>query len=186
MAWGSLLWKLGPLRLASPWSSGGPALPIEFARVGDGGELATVICKGAAPQPTWWASLVATELAQAREELREREAIDPSHPEWMGEALADTPCPAPAPIHRWLLGTEFDAVIWTALPPKFRGLEGRAPTEDEAVVYLNGLSGHLRDHAEDYVRRVPASIDTPIRRAVAAKLAWTPRQPPESKVLSGG
>ena len=49
LAWGSLLWKTGPLRLASGWKDDGPVLPIELARVGDKGELSTVVLEGAAP-----------------------------------------------------------------------------------------------------------------------------------------
>lgn len=35
IAWGSLLWKPGPLKLASGWHPGGPRLPLGFLPVSD-------------------------------------------------------------------------------------------------------------------------------------------------------
>jgi hypothetical protein len=35
IAWGSLLWKPQPLKLASGWHRDGPLLPLEFVRQSD-------------------------------------------------------------------------------------------------------------------------------------------------------
>jgi hypothetical protein len=43
LAWGSLVWDPGALRLASNWMEGGPVLPIEFSRISDDGRLTLVI-----------------------------------------------------------------------------------------------------------------------------------------------
>jgi len=58
LGWGSLIWIPGELRLAGDWRADGPALPIEFSRVADGGELATAICLGAATVDVLWAPLI--------------------------------------------------------------------------------------------------------------------------------
>ena len=108
LAWGSLLWKAGPLPLASDWMADGPLLPLEFCRVGDYGELAVALCAGAAPMQSRWAWLDTPDLDSARELLRQREQIDPAHPEWVGSlpAVGGTPydpldCPVDAhPRHR--------------------------------------------------------------------------------------
>ena len=175
LAWGSLLWKTGPLRLASGWKDDGPSLPIEFAREGDKGELSTVILEGAAPQRTWWALLQDEDLGVAREALRLREAIDPGHPEWVGSLPSVDACPFARQIGEWLRLQQLDAVVWTALPPRHADVEGRAPTLDEAVHYLDHLEGEEREHAEDYIRQVPPSLDTAYRRGIEARLGWMPR-----------
>jgi hypothetical protein len=179
LAWGSLLWKTGPLRLASGWKDDGPLLPIEFARVGDKGELSTVLLEGAAPQKTWWALLEDDDLAAARESLRQREEIDPAHPEWVGSLplVAASSHPFAPSIAEWL-GRQrhrLDAVVWTALQPRHADAEGRVPSLDEAIQYLDGLRGETREHAEDYIRQVPPSLATAYRQGIEARLGWTPR-----------
>ena len=175
LAWGSLLWKTGPLVLASPWHEDGPVLPIEFCRVGDGGELSTAICAGAAPQKSWWALLATSDLADAREQLRQREEIDAHHPEWVGSLVKGKDDPAaPEAIRRWLQRSEADAVVWTALLPRINEEEGRCPGVHEAIEYLEKLSGETRSHAEDYIRRVPVSLNTEYRKAFATSLGWHP------------
>ncbi len=181
LAWGSLIWKPGALPLASAWKPGGPMLPLEFARVGDQGELATVLCTGAPVQPTWWALLDLADLAAVREALREREQIDPQRPDGVGSVPAaltsasGAGAPETATIAQWMRGHALDAVVWTALPPRSAGIEGRKPSADEAVAYLDGLRGATRAHAEDYVRRVPADIRTPYRHVIEQRLGWLSR-----------
>lgn len=178
LAWGSLLWKTGPLRLASGWKDDGPLLPIEFARVGDKGELSTVLLEGAALQKTWWALLEDDDLAAARESLRQREEIDPAHPERVGTLpWTEASQPFASPIDEWLhrQGQQVDAVIWTALQPRHADTEGRVPSLDEAIGYLDGLQGETRQHAEDYIRQVPPSLATAYRQGIEARLGWTPR-----------
>ncbi|MGI4777874.1 MAG: hypothetical protein ACRYGA_07090 [Janthinobacterium lividum] len=178
LAWGSLLWKTGPLRLASNWKDDGPCLPIEFARVGDKGELSTVILEGRASQRTWWALVDAVDVTVAREMLRRREQIAADKPEWLGSlpsiATAPGSHPCVSAIDEWRTDNGLDAVVWTALPPRHAGEEGRTPTTDEAVDYLDGLTGDTRDHAEDYVRRIPPSLTTACRTAIERRLGWTP------------
>lgn len=177
LAWGSLIWKAEPLVLASPWRAGGASLPIEFARVGDEGELATVICDAAAPVPTRWALLEADGVGIARELLRRREGIDESQPDCIGSVpwLPGQPAPRHGEtVAAWARAQRVGAVVWTALPPRFAGHNGRAPSVDEAVAYLGGLPAKVREHAEHYVRHVPAEIRTPYRAAFEARFGWRP------------
>jgi hypothetical protein len=177
IGWGSLLWKPGPLPLISAWMPDGPLLPLEFARVGDGGELAIVLCKDGLPTPTWWACLNLSEIAAARELLRQREQIAPEHPEWVGSAIAheggEGDCMG---IVQWLRQHCLDAAVWTALPPRFGGQEGRKPDAEEAVRYLAGLEGPIREHARSYVCQVPSNIYTPYRHAIAQRLGWVAQE----------
>jgi len=176
IAWGSLLWKTGPLKLASSWMAGGPALPLEFARDSDDSdELAIVLREGAPLMPTYFALLDANDMEAARTMLAAREKIDPHHPEWIGSFPPVKGGAVDARIAAWLVQQELDGVVWTALPPKFFNVEGQAPSPDEAVAFLAGLRGTVRQAAEDYVRRVPAAIRTAYRVRFEQDLQWTPR-----------
>ena len=169
------MWKTHPLKLKSSWYEDGPLLPIEFARVGDGGELSTALCEGARLQKVWWAELAATNLDEAREQLRRREEIDPAHPEWIGSWPAPAQGTAAVEIGRWARTVQIDAVVWTALPPRVDGVEGRCPDAKHAVRYLQSLTGDRRAHAEDYICRVPGSMDTVNRRLIMEHLGWVVR-----------
>lgn len=175
IAWGSLLWKTGPLKLASSWMDGGPALPLEFSRDSDDSdELAIVLQEGVPLMPTWYAMLDTDNMQDARAMLGAREKIDPDHPEWIGSIPAVDCSATDARIAAWLNGHEIDGVVWTALPPKFADVEGRAPSAEEAVAFLSGLRGTTRAHAEDYIRRVPAAIRTALRVRIEHDLQWLP------------
>lgn len=177
IAWGSLLWKTGPLKLASSWMAGGPELPLEFARDSDDSdELAIVLRDGAPLMPTFYAMLDTNDLATARSMLAAREKIDPQHPEWIGSIPTVDGAIVDQRIAQWLAQQAFDGVVWTALPPKFSNIEGRAPSAEEAVALLASLSGSKRDHAEEYVRRVPSEIRTAYRIRFEQELHWTPRE----------
>jgi hypothetical protein len=73
----------------------------------------------------------------------------------------------------WAQARSIDTVVWTALPTRFGGEEGRIASETEIVEHLSGLRGALRDEAERYIRHAPPQTDTPYRRAIEAALGWT-------------
>ena len=172
IAWGSLLWKAGPLPVASDWMADGPPLPLEFCRVGDGGELALTLAHGAALMQSRWAWLEVDDLETARELLRQREQITPQRPEWIGSVPVLHATPHDLAIGQWMHGRNIDAVVWTALPPRSGGVEGRMPTLEQVLDYLDGLSGDVRAHARDYVQRTPTDIATPFREAIENRLGW--------------
>lgn len=177
IAWGSLLWKPAPLKLASGWHPGGPRLPLEFVRKSDDSpEVALVLCEGAPLAPTYWAYLAAQDLATARAMLGEREKITPARPDWIGSIPPVDGSRQDARIADWLRRMRIDAAVWTALPAKFGGQSGRVPTADEVVRALAGLPAEERLEAERYVRHTPAHIDTRYRRIIEARLGWHARR----------
>ena len=184
IAWGSLIWEPGPLKLASGWQPDGPSLPLEFVRDSDdSAELALVLHAPAPPVPTRWARLDTDDLDDAREMLRQREKIRPAFPQWVGSLPDPVPpgLPAPTPpaivacIAGWMNARDVEAVVWTALPAKFAGVSERAPSPHEALALLAGLQGDERAKAEEYVRRIPDDIRTLYRGLIEERLGWTPR-----------
>ncbi|MGO3911154.1 hypothetical protein [Huaxiibacter chinensis] len=170
LGWGSLIWKYGPLPVDGEWKPDGPALPVEFCRVSDGGELATALCMNAPAVPVLWAWLSVTTLSQACEALRKREAIPEARCDGIGSLLmTGRNCGF---LSSWAAERGIDALIWTGLPPRSGAMEGRVPTVDEAIAYLDSLTGETRDHARDYLNRVPAQISTPYRKVITDVLGW--------------
>jgi hypothetical protein len=76
-------------------------------------------------------------------------------------------------IGNWAESLALDAVIWTALPPKFNGESGKIPSADEVIAHLSNLPHEKQNHAEEYVRMAPRQIDTDYRRKIEAELHWT-------------
>ncbi len=168
LGWGSLIWKPGDLPLRCEWFFDGPRLPVEFCRVGDGGELATALCMNATPSQVLWSVLDVPDLDTACQALRVREQIPEQRDDGVGlyvparndqGVLAD-----------WALERGVDALVWTALPPRIDNQEGRLPSRRQAIDYLQGLQGETREHARDYLARVPEQIATPWRREVMRAL----------------
>ena len=177
IGWGSLIWDMGNLDVDGNWRTDGPMLPVEFARQSSNGRITLVLVKGAAPVPTLWSAFNTRDLARARESLRQREGVLRSRADdliahWRRrENAASEP---DATVSRWAAGRDLEAAVWTSLPPKFAGADGRIPTEVEVVAYLQGLEGETRVAAERYIRRTPPQIATAYRRAIEGALGWTP------------
>jgi hypothetical protein len=170
LGWGPLTWKPDSLPLASNWFQDGPLIPIEFSRVSDGGELATAICMNAQPCKVQWAVLDVQSLDDAVQALRQREQIPDDRHDGVGvfvtgESLVGV-------LAEWASARQLDAVIWTALPPRFEDVEGLIPSVEDALYYLRSLTGDVLNHARSYVRQVPIQIDTPYRREIARKMGW--------------
>lgn len=170
LGWGSLIWKTGALPVSGRWQEDGPKVPVEFCRISDGGELATALCLNATPVPALWAWLAVEDLPLACQALKEREAIPEQRTDGVGSLIV-TKRPV-GMLAEWASARGIDAVIWTNLPAKDAATEGRIPSLEEAVAYLEGLSGETRAHARNYIESVPAQINTPYRREIASALGW--------------
>ncbi len=167
--------EAAPLEPTAPWAPDGPLLPIEFAREADGGELATALAPGVADVQVFSAPLATTRLDEAREQLRQREKIPAERRDGIGSTTGFDATDAIAHrIAEWARTMRLDAVVWTALPPRSKGVEGRMPTVDEACEYLERLPDDAHAHAEQYVRCVPPTLRTRYRAAFEARFGWTP------------
>ena len=77
-------------------------------------------------------------------------------------------------LAEWAEGEELDGVVWTALPPKFCGTNGRMPTEEEVATYLGALTGCKRNRAKEYIEKAPRQIVTEYRRRIEEVLGCSP------------
>ncbi|MEW8255015.1 MAG: hypothetical protein AB2747_11720 [Candidatus Thiodiazotropha taylori] len=175
LGWGSLIWDPKSLPIQSQWFKNGPLLPVEFARQSADGRLTLVIEPTSNPVPTLWAMMEGIDLDLARDQLREREGIPKKYIRNIGVWSLEEDTPESIPnIDEWAIDVGVDAVIWTALGPKFSGYNGRVPSIEEAVDYLGKLSGAEFKNARRYVCNAPLQIDTAYRRRFEQELGWKP------------
>jgi hypothetical protein len=177
LGWGSLIWDPRDLRLRTterPWHQDGPELPIEFARQSLGGKITLVLSEDALPVPVLWADLDFEDLNEARANLTEREWSGGDPDAVVGVWTESTPVSSPYEdsISRWARQKKLDAVIWTKLPPRFGGVDGRVPSCQEVLTHLLALT--RREKAEEYIRNAPVQIATRYRSEIEQRLGWTP------------
>jgi hypothetical protein len=170
IGWGSLVWDPGSLRLRSEWYSDGPALSIEFARQSDRNRVTLVLVPGTPPIRTLWAILDVPDLTAAGEMLRIREGTSI---QFIGSfpgrgALTD---PVARSIGQWAARRQLGGAVWTALPAKWNSRIGEVPTSDQVIEFLRKQGSGSA--AEEYVRRAPPQVRTPIRDRIETELGWT-------------
>ncbi len=175
LGWGSLVWDPGALPIHRQWHTDGPFVRAEFLRQSNNGRLTLVLAQDVEPVRSLWATFTGSDLAQAREELCKREGIPSKNIEasigsW---SLGDANPSHVLDLEPWAAARGIKSVVWTALPPKFAGTSNTAPTIEQAVSYLAGLTGPARDLAEQYIRRTPSQVDTAYRRRIEAALGWS-------------
>jgi len=172
LAWGSLVWDPRNLKINSPWFKDGPPVQVEFARQSGGGRLTLVLGPQFLAVQSLWAWMGPSVLSDAIESLRSREGTNSSRiGVWYpGEVGPDCIMDLPS----WASEKGASGVIWTALPPRFKGQTDRAPTIEEALKYLQSLGPAQQHDAEEYIRNAPPQIRTPYRNAFEANLGWHP------------
>lgn len=180
LGWGSLVWNPENLLIQREWFNDGPMLPIEFLRQSVNGRLTLVIHESAKPVRALWALMSTDDIDKAKESLNIREGKLLSQHIGSISVEEETESPIHKSIQDWAKTVQLDAVIWTALPPKFKGLKEEAPTEaaptlEQVVTYLSDptLGIEKRQLAENYIRRAPRQIDTEYRRRFEALWGWT-------------
>lgn len=170
LGWGSLVWNSGVLRCLGDWRTDGPELPLEFARTSRDKRLTLVLTLGARPVPSLWTELDYPSPEHAQEALAGREGCElPLIGCWPGYTPrhrlgADA-------IAKWAGERGFEAVVWTALSPKFGERAGQAPASaEDAVAYLLQLDAEAKARAREYIERAPAQVQTTFRPALQAAL----------------
>lgn len=175
LGWGSLIWDPRKLECDGAWQRGGPQLPLEFSRISSDGRLTLVIDpEHGEAATTFYVTSSLTDLAEAIENLREREGL-PSTQNigFINLINSETHTRQNADlverIRAWGRTNGYDAVIWTDLPPRFVINGEAAPfSADAAIAYLHGLPGETATQAREYIIKAPKEVDTPVRRKIQA------------------
>lgn len=173
LGWGSLIWDPRGLPIREPWFKDGPLLPIEFARQSQDFRITLVIEKDAAYVRSLWALMSVNDLKLAKMELRNREGIKEDDVGFWTQNSSSKHIFVEI-IGEWAKQKGLEAVIWTALPPKFEGNNGKVPSIENVMSYLHNLEHNKRKYAEEYVRKAPIQIDTDYRRIIEKELNWIP------------
>ena len=171
LGWGSLVWDSRDLPIQRKWFEDGPLIKVEFARQSLDDRITLVLETNAKPVRSLWAVMDSDNLDDAINALKKREGCPKTN---IGFWIPSQEQPQNIfNIPDWALSVGVDAVIWTALPPKYDGKNGHVPSVNDVVKYLKDLTGSARDNAERYIRNAPRQIDTEYRRVIEAELGWT-------------
>ena len=175
LAWGSLIWKPGVLKISGDWDRDGPVLPIEFSRISDNGRLTLVIDeKDGVDTVTRYAVSEFPELDAAIKNLQEREGapnqnrigfVDLPRDRTNDWAAKQHPN-ALRRIRVWAAQRKIEAVIWTAIGPRFLEKRGEPFSPDAALRYLKSLDEPTRAMALEYILKAPSEVRTSVRRKV--------------------
>lgn len=175
-----LLWKPERLPLGVEIARGGPVLSVEFARISGKTPLTLVSIPeaGGSTQVTCWADLAASDLEQARLELKVQEGtpnIRNIHAlERGGAVVGPVSYDVANTIREWLVRTDLDAVTWTGLEANWEQRRSDPLSGAAVVQYLREISRDKRRVAEEYIRKAPEQIRTRIRQDIEEHLGWTP------------
>ena len=170
LGWGSLIWRAGELRTRGNWTLDGPILPIEFSRIAEKGRLTLVIDElNGVPVRTRSIESACDTLGDAIENLRIREGSPNAkgigfvnmRDSSTSSTAIERHKAATETITKWGLSKGADAIIWTAIGPRWP-FEGGFSVE-AAAQYVAGLGEPLRSEAHEYIRNAPAEVVTPVR-----------------------
>lgn len=185
LAWGSLVWNPDGLLLAGDFQPNGPRLAIEFCRVSSDGRLTLVIDETFGTTCTTYSAVSSFEdLDKAIENLwvRESKAGAKIPADLRGQAMIgyvdlqnNTESAAARQRHplavdaikEWAPAAGYSAIIWTALPIRFKDTLNVPFSTEAAIAYLDSLEDKTaKSRALDYIRKAPPEVNTPVRTAV--------------------
>lgn len=181
LGWGSLIWDAGSLKTKSVWFENGPKLPIEFARQSSDDRITLVIVRG--KEISWvqslWALLEVKNMEDATEMLRKREGIpkrniDKHIGSCTSSEVVERDDEIAKSIHNWLVRNDLDGVVWTDLPPKFKGVNDRVPSVQEIIKHIQSLECKRAERAKEYVQKAPPQIETSYRKDIISRLDLSP------------
>ena len=151
-------------------------MPIEFARISSDGRLTLVIKDKVNNVTTLFAVASFENLDEAILDLAIREGCGKNKIGYcvkQGKEFCPPKFKYEMNVLNWLdVKDDIDAVLWTNLSPNFEDKIGLKLNAPNVINYLRHLPLETQVKAEEYIRKAPAIIDTPIRRAIIEQLKW--------------
>ena len=188
IGWGSLINEPRGLPIEGAWQPDGPSLWIEFSRISKKGRrkdcLTLVIDEQHGSEITAFHVLSQrSDLARAIADLQAREGapLDDigfcavAAGRFAPNALNRHPKSC-ARIRAWAKDKQLDAVIWTALPRRFKDAIGIPFSPAAALNYLHTLPEPTKALALAYINSAPEQTMTAFRRLLLAQSAVHPNQ----------
>ena len=181
LAWGSLISEPRGLPVTGEWQKDGPMLWIEFSRISQRGAHAdclTLVIDERSDEEirTLYAVSSRTDLPKTIADLQERVRTSRENIGFYKVASGRFALTAinshPKSCERirvWAREKGFDAVIWTALGPRFKDVLGIPFSPTTALNYLNGLPTLTKEAALAYIHAAPTQTMTPFRRLLLAQ-----------------
>jgi len=178
LGWGSLIWSPTTLQYNKEigWDKEGPKLPIEFSRISQDGRLTLVLDKNADNVQTFFTTSSYQKLDEAVLNLAERERCSTKkigYYEKISGEFNPHDFLYKENIKEWMNSKDFDAAIWTNLGKKFKDEIGFSHNAENVIKYLENLPEKVKNTAEEYIRKTPGNIKTPIRQVIIDRLKWT-------------
>lgn len=176
LAWGSLVWNPGGLKISRKWKKDGPYLPIEFARVSEDKRVTLVLYPKATKVRTLWARAAKEDLEESICDLAKRERTKTKNIGFVSipdnKKRCNTAASILPTIKSWAKQKQIDAVVWTDLSSNFKKRFHKDLTPDNMIQYLKRLNASALCDAEIYVRKAPKQINTKIRAVLEKELGW--------------
>jgi len=176
IGYGSLIWDLENIApfVSGDWQLGvGPAMPVEFSRISSKRKKALVLvidekldhqCRTCVIEST------RNHIEQAVSDLATRERCANDMIGFVS-SCGKFHRPLDCATH-WLERSDYDAVLWTALPGNFESELLQDFNHLKGREYLETLDGDALTEAWRYIEFAPEVTDTPFRRFLAEDPFW--------------
>lgn len=171
IGWGSLIWDPRSLEIDGDWANDGPSLPVEYMRQSNDGRLTLVLHSRGTWCTSYWVKMKSDSLDDAALNLQKRERTTENN---IGKWEVGDCVPEEIPsMAEWASRIGANGTVWTSLPPKFDGVDGKVPTATEALEYLRNIDKARYERAREYVTKTPEKIQTEFRAVFEKELDWS-------------
>jgi hypothetical protein len=166
IGFGSLLFNHKGLSIG-PFRKNGPYFPLEFSRISRDGRLTVAIdWRNGTYNQTYYAISKHNDLDKVIAEFQKREKIKDKFLNvqigiWdiknnlFNYGASKFPAPMFDQIGLWAKKNKIDAIVFSALAPKFKDKLKIPYTNESAFLYLNTLKPALKKKAIQYIKNVP-------------------------------
>jgi hypothetical protein len=179
LGWGSLLWdkRLDFDEHHDEWQYDGPHLKIEFSRISKTRSNALTLVVDAENGKECKVAYALSKRINPDDAICDLISREGTILKYIGFYFADNSRKQARDeeslnsIQNWALSKKIDVVIWTDLENNFQKKSNyKKPFSVEAALcHIQSLDNEGKSKASEYVRRTPAFIETPLRKALQSQ-----------------